>query len=42
MPTPARLINPVSEGVRSYALDSEHAKALRAKSEEMVREGFAV
>jgi uncharacterized protein YqfA (UPF0365 family) len=26
----------------SYALDCEHAKALRAKSEEMVHEGFAV
>jgi NAD(P)-dependent dehydrogenase (short-subunit alcohol dehydrogenase family) len=30
----------VSEGVRSYALDPEHAKALWAKSEEMVAERF--
>jgi NAD(P)-dependent dehydrogenase (short-subunit alcohol dehydrogenase family) len=28
-------------GVRAYALDGEHAKALWAKSEEMVRERFA-
>ncbi|OCJ02948.1 shikimate dehydrogenase [Rhizobium sp. AC27/96] len=35
------LINPISEGVRSYALDPEHAKALWAKSEEMVGEVFA-
>ncbi|MFG1279831.1 SDR family NAD(P)-dependent oxidoreductase [Xanthobacter autotrophicus] len=34
------LINPISEGVRSYALDPEHAKALWAKSEEMVSERF--
>jgi len=34
------LINPVSEGVRSYALDPESAKALWAKSEEMVGERF--
>jgi len=34
------LINPVSEGVRSYALDPENAKALWAKSEEMVGERF--
>lgn len=34
------LINPVSEGVRSYALDPEHAEALWAKSEEMVGERF--
>ena len=30
----------VSEGVRSYALDPERAKALSAKSEEMVGERF--
>jgi hypothetical protein len=30
----------VREGVRSYALDPEHAKALWAKSEEMVGETF--
>jgi NAD(P)-dependent dehydrogenase (short-subunit alcohol dehydrogenase family) len=30
----------VSEGVRAYALDPERAKALWAKSEEMVRERF--
>ena len=30
----------VSEGVRSYALDPERAKALWAKSEEMVGERF--
>ncbi|MDQ0322679.1 NAD(P)-dependent dehydrogenase (short-subunit alcohol dehydrogenase family) [Pararhizobium capsulatum DSM 1112] len=34
------LINPVSEGVRSYALDPQHAKALWAKSEELVGERF--
>jgi NAD(P)-dependent dehydrogenase (short-subunit alcohol dehydrogenase family) len=34
------LISPVSPGVRSYALDPEHAKALWAKSEEMVGERF--
>jgi hypothetical protein len=28
-------------GVRSYALDGEHAKALWVKSEEMVSEKFA-
>jgi NAD(P)-dependent dehydrogenase (short-subunit alcohol dehydrogenase family) len=33
-------ISPVSPGVRSYALDPEHAKALWAKSEEMVKERF--
>ena len=32
--------SPVSEGVLSYALDPEHAKALWAKSEEMVGERF--
>jgi NAD(P)-dependent dehydrogenase (short-subunit alcohol dehydrogenase family) len=32
------LISPVSPGVRPYALDPEHAKALWAKSEEMVGE----
>jgi NAD(P)-dependent dehydrogenase (short-subunit alcohol dehydrogenase family) len=35
------LISPVSPGVRRYALDPEHAKALWAKSEEMVGERFA-
>ncbi|HWU96725.1 MAG TPA: SDR family NAD(P)-dependent oxidoreductase, partial [Sphingomonas sp.] len=34
------LINPVSEGVRSYALDPENARALWARSEEMVGERF--
>ena len=34
------LISPVSPGVRSYALNPEHAKALWAKSEEMVGERF--
>jgi NAD(P)-dependent dehydrogenase (short-subunit alcohol dehydrogenase family) len=34
------LISPVSPGVRPYALDPEHAKALWAKSEEMVSERF--
>ena len=34
------LISPVSEGVRPYALDPEHARALWAKSEEMVGERF--
>jgi NAD(P)-dependent dehydrogenase (short-subunit alcohol dehydrogenase family) len=34
------LISPVSPGVRPYALDPEHAKALWAKSEEMVNERF--
>ena len=34
------LISPVSEGVRPYALDAEHAKVLWAKSEEMVGERF--
>ncbi len=33
-------INPLSEGVRPYALDPERAKALWAKSEEMVGEAF--
>jgi NAD(P)-dependent dehydrogenase (short-subunit alcohol dehydrogenase family) len=32
--------NELREGVRSYALDPEHAKALWAKSEEMVSERF--
>ena len=36
------LINPISEGVRSYALDPERAKALWAKSEEMIGEVFAI
>jgi NAD(P)-dependent dehydrogenase (short-subunit alcohol dehydrogenase family) len=34
------VINPVSEGVRAYALDPERAKALWSKSEEMVAERF--
>ena len=34
------LINPVSPGVRPYALDPEHAKALWARSEELVGERF--
>jgi NAD(P)-dependent dehydrogenase (short-subunit alcohol dehydrogenase family) len=34
------LVNPVGPGVRPYALDPEHAKALWAKSEEMVGERF--
>ena len=34
------LLSPVSPGVRPYALDPEHAKALWAKSEEMVGERF--
>jgi NAD(P)-dependent dehydrogenase (short-subunit alcohol dehydrogenase family) len=34
------LISPVSPGVRPYALDPEHAKALWAKSEKMVGEQF--
>jgi len=34
------LISPVSPGVRPYALDPEHAKALWARSEEMVGERF--
>jgi hypothetical protein len=35
-----KLINPASEGVRPYALDPAHARALWAKSEEMVGERF--
>jgi NAD(P)-dependent dehydrogenase (short-subunit alcohol dehydrogenase family) len=34
------VITPVSEGVRSYALDPENAQALWARSEEMVGERF--
>jgi NAD(P)-dependent dehydrogenase (short-subunit alcohol dehydrogenase family) len=34
------LISPVSPGVRRYALDPGHAKALWSKSEEMVGESF--
>ena len=34
------LISPVSPGVRPYALDPEHAKALWARSEELVGERF--
>ena len=33
-------ISPVSPGVRPYALDPEHAKALWARSEELVGERF--
>jgi NAD(P)-dependent dehydrogenase (short-subunit alcohol dehydrogenase family) len=33
-------INPISEGVRPYALDPDHAAALWAKSEDMVGERF--
>ena len=36
----AAVVSPVSSGVRPYALDPEHAKALWAKSEEMVQERF--
>jgi NAD(P)-dependent dehydrogenase (short-subunit alcohol dehydrogenase family) len=35
-----RIINPVSEGVRAYALNPERAEALWAKSEEWVGERF--
>jgi NAD(P)-dependent dehydrogenase (short-subunit alcohol dehydrogenase family) len=35
-----RAISAISEGVRAYALDPEHAEALWAKSEEMVGERF--
>jgi NAD(P)-dependent dehydrogenase (short-subunit alcohol dehydrogenase family) len=34
------LVSPVSPGVRPYALDPEHAKALWARSEELVGERF--
>jgi hypothetical protein len=34
------LISPVSPGVQPYAIDPEHAKALWAKSEDMVKERF--
>lgn len=34
------LINPVAEGVRSYAIDPDRARALWAKSEELVGERF--
>ncbi|HEY0328972.1 MAG TPA: SDR family NAD(P)-dependent oxidoreductase [Rhodopseudomonas sp.] len=34
------LINPIAEGVRRYALDADRARALWAKSEEMVGERF--
>ncbi len=34
------VINPIAEGVRAYALDPERARALWAKSEEMVGERF--
>jgi hypothetical protein len=33
-------VSPVSPGVRSYALDPQRAKALWARSEEMVGERF--
>jgi NAD(P)-dependent dehydrogenase (short-subunit alcohol dehydrogenase family) len=39
-PVTEGLISPVSPGVRPYALNPEHAKALWAKSEEMVGERF--
>ena len=39
-PVTDRLISPVSPGVRPYALDPEHAKALWARSEELVGERF--
>jgi NAD(P)-dependent dehydrogenase (short-subunit alcohol dehydrogenase family) len=39
-PVTEGLISPVSPGVRSYALNPEHAKALWARSEEMVGERF--
>ena len=35
-----RNISAISEGVRGYALDAERAKALWAKSEQMVGESF--
>ncbi len=35
-----RIINPVSEGVRAYALNAERAEALWAKSDEWVGERF--
>jgi NAD(P)-dependent dehydrogenase (short-subunit alcohol dehydrogenase family) len=35
-----RIITPISEGVRAYALDPKHAQALWAKSEELVGEHF--
>ena len=34
------VINPISEGVRSYALDPDNAEALWKKSEELVGESF--
>jgi hypothetical protein len=34
------LISPVSPDVRPYALDPEHAKALWARSEELLGERF--
>jgi hypothetical protein len=34
------LVSPVSPGVRPYALDPEHAKALWARSEALVGERF--
>jgi NAD(P)-dependent dehydrogenase (short-subunit alcohol dehydrogenase family) len=39
-PVTEGLISPVSPGVRPYALDPEHAKALWARSEELVDERF--
>jgi len=36
----AQVLNPVSEGVRAYALDADHAEALWKKSEELVGEQF--
>ena len=37
---PAGDVSPISAGVRAYALDSETAKKLWAKSEELVGERF--
>jgi NAD(P)-dependent dehydrogenase (short-subunit alcohol dehydrogenase family) len=39
-PVTEELISPASPGVRTYALDPNHAQALWAKSEEMVGERF--
>ena len=33
-------VSPISEAVRSYAIDPRKAKALWSKGEEMVGEGF--
>ncbi len=39
-PVVADNVSPVSEGIRCYALDPERARALWAKSQEMVGERF--